>query len=53
VEAQEVLDKQEVQRQSVLFEVFKSEKDYVFDLDLIHEVILLTLLAAVKLTKAR
>jgi hypothetical protein len=37
-EAQEVLDKNEVQRQSTLFEVFKSEKDYVHDLDLIQEV---------------
>lgn len=37
-EAQSVLDKNEVQRQSVLFEVFKSEKDYVYDLEIIQEV---------------
>lgn len=46
-EAREVLDKQEVQRQSVLFEVFKSEKDYVFDLDLVREVFVIPLLTAV------
>lgn len=38
-EAQDVLDKKEVQRQSTLFEVFKSEKDYVHDLELIQEVL--------------
>jgi len=37
-EAQEVLGKNEVKRQSVLFEVFKSEKDYVADLELVQEV---------------
>ncbi|EMD33527.1 hypothetical protein CERSUDRAFT_87363 [Gelatoporia subvermispora B] len=37
-EAREVLDKKEVQRQSVLFEIIKSEKDYVSDLELIREV---------------
>lgn len=37
-EAREVLGKSEVKRQSVLFEVFKSEKDYVADLELVQEV---------------
>ncbi|KAH9949942.1 hypothetical protein B0H21DRAFT_725350 [Amylocystis lapponica] len=37
-EAREVLDEKEVQRQSVLFEIIKSEKDYVHDLELIREV---------------
>jgi len=37
-EARDVLDKGEVKRQSVLFEVFKSEKDYVNDLELVKEV---------------
>lgn len=38
-EAQESLGKREVERQSVLFEVFKSERDYVEDLRLVTEVI--------------
>lgn len=37
-EAREVLDKKEVQRQSVLFEMIKSERDYVRDLELVQEV---------------
>jgi hypothetical protein len=37
-EAQEALGDREVQRQSVLFEVFKSERDYVHDMELIEEV---------------
>ncbi|KAI0367745.1 hypothetical protein BV20DRAFT_1045369 [Pilatotrama ljubarskyi] len=37
-EAREVLDKNEVQRQSILFEIIKSEKDYVSDLELVKEV---------------
>ncbi|KAG6373463.1 hypothetical protein JVT61DRAFT_6616 [Boletus reticuloceps] len=37
-EAREALGKREVERQSVLFEVFKSERDYVADLQLIEEV---------------
>jgi len=37
-EARDVLDKNEVKRQSILFEVFKSEKDYVADLELVQEV---------------
>lgn len=39
-EARNVLDKNEIKRQSVLFEVFKSEKDYVNDLELVKEVCL-------------
>lgn len=38
-EAQESLGKKEVERQSVLFEVFKSERDYVEDLKLVKEVL--------------
>lgn len=38
--AQDALGKKEVQRQSVLFEVFKSERDYVHDMQLIEEVVL-------------
>ena len=37
-EARNVLGKSEVKRQSVLFEVFKSEKDYVADLEIVREV---------------
>ncbi|OCH94369.1 hypothetical protein OBBRIDRAFT_141319 [Obba rivulosa] len=37
-EARDVLDKKEVQRQSVLFEIIKSERDYIEDLQLIKEV---------------
>ncbi len=33
-----VLDKNEVKRQSVLFEFIKSERDYVRDLELVQEV---------------
>jgi len=35
-----VLEKNEIKRQSVFFEVFKSEKDYVNDLELVKEVCL-------------
>ncbi|GLB40420.1 putative CNH domain containing protein [Lyophyllum shimeji] len=37
-EARDALGKQEVQRQSVLFEVFKSEREYVEDLQTVQEV---------------
>jgi hypothetical protein len=37
-EAQEALGKREVERQSVLFEVFLAERDYVFDLKMVKEV---------------
>jgi len=37
-EAREALGKQEVQRQSVLFEVFTSEREYVSDLEAVKEV---------------
>ncbi|KAI1797140.1 hypothetical protein LXA43DRAFT_982888 [Ganoderma leucocontextum] len=37
-EARDVLDKKEVTRQSILFEIVKSEKDYVSDLELVQEV---------------
>ncbi|KAH7884721.1 hypothetical protein F5I97DRAFT_1929559 [Phlebopus sp. FC_14] len=45
-EAREALGKREVERQSVLFEVFKSERDYVSDLRLIREVFIDPLLSA-------
>jgi hypothetical protein len=37
-QALEALGKKEVERQSVLFEIFKSELDYVNDLQLIKDV---------------
>ncbi|KAI0649128.1 hypothetical protein C8Q79DRAFT_904017 [Trametes meyenii] len=37
-EARQVLGPSEVQRQSILFEIIKSEKDYVKDLELVKEV---------------
>ncbi|EIW84261.1 hypothetical protein CONPUDRAFT_163433 [Coniophora puteana RWD-64-598 SS2] len=37
-EARDSLGKREVERQSVLFEVFKSERDYVADLELVRQV---------------
>jgi hypothetical protein len=36
--AREALGKQEVQRQSVIFEIFKAEQDYVSDLETVEEV---------------
>ncbi|TFY66575.1 hypothetical protein EVG20_g4514 [Dentipellis fragilis] len=39
-EAREAVGKHEVERQSVIFEVFKSEKDYVNDLELVKQVFL-------------
>ena len=36
--AREALDKSEVQRQSILFEIIKSEREYVADLELVKEV---------------
>jgi hypothetical protein len=38
LEAREALGKQEVQRQSVIFEVVTSEKEYVADLEAVKEV---------------
>ncbi|KAJ7104153.1 hypothetical protein B0H15DRAFT_11382 [Mycena belliarum] len=37
-EARDSYGKREVQRQSVIFEVFKAERDYVFDLEVVREV---------------
>jgi RHO1 GDP-GTP exchange protein 1/2 len=37
-QALQALDKQEIERQSVLFEIFKSELDYVNDLKVIEDV---------------
>jgi hypothetical protein len=36
--AREALGKQEVQRQSVIFEIFKAEREYVSDLETVEEV---------------
>ena len=36
--AREALGKNEVQRQSILFEVFKSEREYVTDIQALQEV---------------
>lgn len=36
--AREAVGAQEVQRQSILFEIFKSERDYVRDLEAINDV---------------
>ncbi|KAI0784605.1 hypothetical protein C8Q75DRAFT_779589 [Abortiporus biennis] len=40
-EAREVLDKNEVLRQSIIFEVIKAERDYVRDLELVQDVFVL------------
>ncbi|KAG6813393.1 hypothetical protein H0H92_011370 [Tricholoma furcatifolium] len=45
-EARDALGKQEVQRQSVIFEVFKGERDYVADLEAIEDVFIKGLEAA-------
>ncbi|KAI0058174.1 hypothetical protein BV25DRAFT_1891692 [Artomyces pyxidatus] len=37
-EAREAVGKHEVERQSVMFEIFKSEKEYVSDLELVQEI---------------
>lgn len=37
-EARDVLGKAEVQRQSVIFEIIKSERDYVADLEAVEQV---------------
>ncbi|KAF7330530.1 hypothetical protein MVEN_02492700 [Mycena venus] len=37
-ETRDALGKREVQRQSVIFEVFKAEREYVFDLEAVREV---------------
>lgn len=45
--ARDVLDKHEVQRQSVIFEVIRSERDYVRDLQLIKDVFIEPLVSTV------
>ncbi|KAG8964003.1 hypothetical protein FRC00_004149 [Tulasnella sp. 408] len=44
--AREALDKKEVQRQSVLFEVIKSERDYVLDMQMVEQIFVVPLLSA-------
>ncbi|KAG8891639.1 hypothetical protein FRC01_014598, partial [Tulasnella sp. 417] len=44
--AREALDRKEVQRQSVLFEVIKSERDYVLDLQMVEQIFVVPLLSA-------
>ncbi|KAG6901795.1 hypothetical protein C0995_007821 [Termitomyces sp. Mi166 len=39
-EAREALGEREVQRQSVIFEIFKAEREYVADLEIIEDVII-------------
>lgn len=46
-QALQALGKQEVERQSVLFEIFKSELDYVNDLRIIEDVCTIPLSASV------
>jgi hypothetical protein len=46
-QALQTLGKQEVERQSVLFEIFKSELDYVNDLRIIEDVCTIPLSASV------
>ncbi|KAI9060664.1 hypothetical protein FKP32DRAFT_1613628 [Trametes sanguinea] len=52
-EAREVLDKKEVQRQSILFEIIKSEKDYVADLQLVKDVFVEPLVATLAVPQHR
>ncbi|KAL7279187.1 hypothetical protein ACG7TL_007027 [Trametes sanguinea] len=52
-EAREVLDKKEVQRQSILFEIIKSEKDYVADLQLVKDVFVDPLVATLAVPQHR
>lgn len=51
--AREVLAKHEVQRQSVIFEVIKSERDYVRDLQLIKDVFIEPMMATMPLPPAK
>ncbi|KAG8904661.1 hypothetical protein FRB99_001381 [Tulasnella sp. 403] len=44
-ETRQLLPKKEVQRQSALFEVIKSERDYVVDLQLVEEIFIVPLIA--------
>lgn len=37
-QAREALGKEEAERQSIMFELIKAERDYVFDLESIREV---------------
>lgn len=41
-EAQDALGEREVQRQSVMFEIFKAEREYVADLETIEDVSFIT-----------
>jgi hypothetical protein len=41
--ARDALGKDEVQRQSILFEIFKSEREYVADLEALNDVRLLAI----------
>ncbi|CAL1716353.1 unnamed protein product [Somion occarium] len=52
-EAREVLDKKEVLRQSVIFEVIKSERDYVQDLELVKDVYISPLLNLPVISRSR
>ncbi|KAI0749365.1 hypothetical protein C8Q80DRAFT_1100784 [Daedaleopsis nitida] len=52
-EAREVLERQEVQRQSILFEIIKTEKNYVSDLELIKEVFILPMMNTMPIPPTR
>ncbi|KAI0091299.1 hypothetical protein BDY19DRAFT_1033671 [Irpex rosettiformis] len=52
-EAREVLDKKDVQRQSIIFEFIQSERDYVNDLQLVQEVFVDPLLATSPIPQSR
>lgn len=51
--ALEVFDKQEVQRQSVIFEIIKSEKDYVNDLEAVRDVFIYNLVHTLPIPQQR
>ncbi|KDQ59244.1 hypothetical protein JAAARDRAFT_192767 [Jaapia argillacea MUCL 33604] len=45
-EALQALDKKEIQRQSIIFEIIQSERDYVFDMQLVKDVFIQPLIAS-------
>jgi RHO1 GDP-GTP exchange protein 1/2 len=53
LEAREVLDKQEIVRQSALFELIQAERNYVYDLELTQEVFVEPLIATSPIPQAR
>ncbi|GJE88623.1 RhoGEF/DH domain-containing protein [Phanerochaete sordida] len=51
--ALEVFDKHEIQRQSVIFEIIKSERDYVSDLELVRDVFIDSLVNTLSIPQQR